>query len=216
MTNQTYKNSDTETKKLSPFKDKHGNQLEWSEASKKITNRFANYWLDLKVALLWRIVSYIPIHFLRNGIYRLAGLTIGTNSTVHIGARFYEPKNIEIGKGTIIGDHCTLDGRSHLRIGNHVDIASEVMIFNSQHDIYAEDFHPIEEPVTIGDYVFIGPRAIVLPGVTIGKGAVVAAGAVVSKDVPEKTIVGGIPAQPIGKRNIKKLEYRLGRFRLFQ
>ena len=90
------------------------------------------------------------------------------------------------------------------------------MIFNSQHLIDNEYFDPVERPVRIHDYVFIGPRAIIQPGVTIGKGAVVAAGAVVTKDVPEKTVVGGIPAREIKKRKIKNLTYRLGRFRLFQ
>ena len=68
----------------------------------------------------------------------------------------------------------------------------------------------------IGDYVFIGPRAIILPGVKIGRGAVVAAGAVVTKDVPEKTIVAGVPAETIGERRVKEFNYRLGRARLWQ
>src|SRR5690606_35716014 len=103
-------------------------------------------------------------------------------STIHIGCRFYQPRNIVVGEDTIVGNFAVLDGRAPLTIGNHVDIASEVMIYNSQHDIHKPDFSAIEAPVTIGDYVFIGPRAIILPGVTIGKGAVVAAGAVVSKN----------------------------------
>ena len=74
----------------------------------------------------------------------------------------------------------------------------------------------MREKVVIEDYVFIGPRSIILPGVTIGKGAVVAAGAVVTKDVPPKTVVA--EASLLKKSLIEKLEefnYRLGRPRLY-
>lgn len=200
----------------SPFRDRSDNPLSWQQANSKITNRFYNYWLDFKVALLWRFISYIPSHLIRNLLFRLNGVKIGSQSTIHIGARFYQPNNISIGTGSIIGDHATLDGRDQLTIGNHVDIASEVMIFNSHHDIHSPNMRPIEKPVTIRDYVFIGPRAIILPGVTLEKGSVVAAGAVVTKDVQENQIVAGVPAKPIGERKAKDLDYKLGRFRLFQ
>ncbi len=199
----------------SPFRDRNNQPLTWRQAAVKISNRFYNYWLDLKIAILWRVVSFIPFHSIRLFLFRLSGVTIGNHSTIHIGARFYQPKGIRVGEGTIIGDHATLDGRAPLTIGNHVDIASEVMIFNSQHDLNSSTFDPIEKPVTIKDYVFIGPRAIILPGVTLAKGSVVAAGAVVTKDVAEKEIVAGVPAQVISHRQTQ-LNYRLGRFRLFQ
>ena len=131
-------------------------------------------------------------------------------------ANFFDPGGIHIGDDTIIGDHAFLDGRAPLTIGSHTDIASSVMIYNSEHDLEKEDFSARTEPVEIGDYVFIGPRAIILPGVKIGKGAVVAAGAVVTKDVPDFTIVGGVPAKEIGERKNKDLHYKLGRARLFQ
>jgi acetyltransferase-like isoleucine patch superfamily enzyme len=199
----------------SPFTDKHGRKLPWSVATQKIINRIHHYFLDIKLAKLW-CLGFIPFHSVRRCIFTLAGIKLGAHSTIHIGARFYQPKNIVVGEGTIIGDHATLDGRAPLRIGNHVDIASEVMIFNSQHDIDDPEFGPIEAPVSIGDYVFIGPRAIILPGVTIGMGAVVAAGAVVTKDVPERAVVAGVPAKIIRQRNVSDFHYRLGRFRLFQ
>lgn len=181
----------------------------------KITNRLYNYFLDCKIAALW-LLGYFPSHVFRQAIFSLAGVKLGKKSTIHIGARFYQPKNVVIGDDTVIGDHATLDGRAKLTIGSHVALASEVMIFNSQHHIHSQDFHPTELPVTINDYCFIGPRAIILPGVNVGRGAIVGAGAVVTKDVADFTVVAGVPAKEINKRRVKDLNYRIGRARLFQ
>ncbi|PIS09173.1 acyltransferase [Candidatus Beckwithbacteria bacterium CG10_big_fil_rev_8_21_14_0_10_34_10] len=197
------------------MKDKMGNILSSEEISKKVFNRFYSYYLDFKVMLLG-LVGYVPFHCFRNFCYRLSGIKIGKGSTIHMGARFFQPKNISIGKDTIIGDHCFLDGRDSLKIGDHVAIASQVLIYNSQHDVHSDDFKPVEKPVEIGDYCFIGARVIILPGVKIGRGAVVGSGAVVTKDIPEMTVVGGVPAREIKKRGVSKLKYRLGRARLFQ
>lgn len=197
------------------FKDKNGKELKYNEALPKICNRFKNYWLDLTLMML-RWVGHVPSHTIRNIKYKFFGMKIGKGSTIHMWASFFDPKNIEIGEDTIIGDHAFLDGRDKLKIGNHVDIASSVMIYNSEHDLSKENFSAILEPVEIGDYVFIGPRVTIMPGVKIEKGAVVAGGAVVTKDVEEFTIVGGVPAKVIGERPIKDLNYKLGRARLFQ
>lgn len=197
------------------LKDKNGKTLKFNEAICKILNRIANYWLDFKLMLL-RFVGHIPFHTIRNIKYKFFGVKIGKGSTIHMWASFFNPKNIVIGNDSIIGDHAFLDGRDKLTIGDHVDIASSVMIYNSEHDLTKEDFSAIVEPVEIGDYVFIGPRVIIMPGVKIGKGAVVAGGAVVTKDVEDYMIVGGVPAKVIGERPIKNLNYKLGHARLFQ
>lgn len=141
---------------------------------------------------------------------------MGIGTVIHMWCNFFEPANIEIGEDTIIGDHAFLDGRAKLTIGSHVDIASSVMIYNSQHDTDSDDFRAQYGEVVIGDFVFIGPRVIILPGTAIGRGAVVAAGAVVTEEVPPFAIVGGIPAKVIGKRKNANPQYRLGRARLFQ
>ncbi len=197
------------------FTDRNGKKLTFNQALKKIGNRLESYWMDF-VLLLLALVTYIPSHVARQVAFRMAGVKLGSKSTLHVGCRFYDPRGIEVGNDTIIGNRCFLDGRAKLKIGNHVDIASEVMIYNSEHDLSSEEFNAITENVEIGDYVFIGPRAIIMPGVKIGKGAVVAAAAVVTKDVPDYTIVGGVPAKEIGERKNKDPHYILGRARLFQ
>jgi len=158
----------------------------------------------------------VPSHHFRRFIYRLGGMKIGKGSTIHTGAKFYNAKNIRIGEDTIVGEDAVLDGRDKLIIGDHVDIASEVMIYNAEHALNDENFRAVTAPVEIGDYVFIGPRAILLPGVKIGKGAVVGAGAVVTKDVEDFKIVGGVPAKEIGERENKTPKYRLGRAAWFR
>lgn len=199
-----------------PLKDKHGKSYTWSEAFfNKAIPRLESYLLDFTLMLL-HLTTHLPSHTLRNFIWRSVGIKLGSASTLHTGVRVYDPRNIVVGEGTIIGNGCFIDGRDQVTIGNHVDIASEVMIYSSQHDIRSAEFAPINAPVVISDYVFIGPRAILLPGVTVGKGAVVAAGAVVTKDVEPGMVVGGVPAKVIGERGLKNPHYRLGRFKLFQ
>ncbi|MBI4157454.1 acyltransferase [Candidatus Woesebacteria bacterium] len=197
------------------LKDRSGKILTPSQVTAKILNRIYNYCLDIELMLL-RWVGHIPFHTVRNLCYQLVGIRLGKGSTIHMWANFFEPKNISIGEGTVIGDRAFLDGRARLKIGSHVDIASSVMIYNSEHDINKDDFSAKYGTVEIEDYVFIGPRAIILPGVKVGRGAIVAAGAVVTKSVSPFKIVGGVPAVEIGERKNKNPNYKLGRARLFQ
>ena len=198
------------------MKDRMGKELTVREIISKVIIRILHILLDIELMVLSVICALVPLHSIRNLFLRLAGVKIGKHSFIHMGARFYYPPGVRVGQGTVIGDHAFLDGRAPLKIGNHVDIASQVLIYNSEHDINSEDFDPIYGEVQIEDYAFIGPRATILPGVKIGKGAIVAAGAVVIKDVPDFAIVGGVPAQVIGERKNKNPHYKLGRARLFQ
>ena len=198
------------------MKDRNGKNLKPKELFEKILRRTDTVTLEFWLMIL-RFVGYIPLHSVRKIFYLASGLKIPFfSSTIHIGANFFNPENIRIGHDTIVGDHCFLDGRAPLTIGNHVGIASQVLIYNDEHDINSSDYRNSFGPVTIKDYVFIGPRAIILPGVTIGRGAVVAAGAVVTKDIPDLEIWGGVPAKKIKDRQTKELNYRLGRPMLFQ
>lgn len=199
-----------------PLKNRMGKELSLGELMQKGVVRIMTIFAEFALYFV-HISGNIPLHHVRRAIYRLSGMRIGSGSSIHMYTRFYQPGGVFIGEDTIIGEYAVLDGRAPLIIGNHVDIATGVMIYNSQHDLNADDFaEHIDGSVIIEDYVFIGPRAIILQGVSIGKGAVVAAGAVVTKDVPAYAIVGGIPAKVIGERKNKNLSYKLGRAHWFR
>ena len=112
--------------------------------------------------------------------------------------------DVIIGDHTRIGLHNTIIGP--VTIGSHVNLAQGITVTALNHN-FSDTTKRIDEqgvstnPVTIEDDVWIGANAVILPGVTIGRHAVVAAGAVVTTDVPENTVVGGVPARIIKKIN---------------
>jgi acetyltransferase-like isoleucine patch superfamily enzyme len=110
--------------------------------------------------------------------------------------------DVTIGNHTRVGIHCTVIGP--VCIGNHVNLAQGITVTALNHN-FADSSSKIDEqgistkPVLIGDDVWIGANAVILPGVTIGRHVVVAAGAVVTKDVPDYSLVAGVPAKEIKK-----------------
>lgn len=100
---------------------------------------------------------------------------VGKNVFINMGCKFQDQGGIYIGDGTLIGHNVVLATLNHAKSPNDRGTM-------------------VPAPIHIGKHVWIGSNATVLPGVTIGDGAIVAAGAVVTRDVPENTIVGGVPA----------------------
>ncbi len=109
-------------------------------------------------------------------------------------------KNITIGKNVFFNTGCSFQDRGGIRIGDGSMIGMNVTIATLNHGLSVETRNTTyPSPVVIGENVWIGSSATILPGVTIGDKSVVAAGAVVTKDVPENTIVAGVPAKIIKK-----------------
>ena len=112
------------------------------------------------------------------------------------GRRGCERALIRIGRGCSIGDRTEIHAGSLVEIGHGVIIAWDCVIMDRDYHSTGRSPEGVT-PVTIGDGVWIGCRAMILKGVTIGEGAVVAAGAVVTKDVAPFTLVAGNPAKAL-------------------
>ncbi len=108
--------------------------------------------------------------------------------------------DVLVGDYTRIGLHNTIIGP--VTIGSHVNLAQGITVTALNHNfsdatLRIDQQGVSTQPVTIGDDVWVGANAVILPGVTVGSHSVVAAGAVVTKDVPEHTLVAGVPAKVI-------------------
>jgi maltose O-acetyltransferase len=163
------------------------------------------------------VVARTPSYRVRHAWYRRAlGIGLRPGAGVHLGCYVWfsgpgqiRRSGVTIGTNTRVNRNCTLDLRGGLTVGDNVSISPEVMILTASHDAHAPDFAYRWAPVAIDDHVWIGTRAMVLPGVTIGRGAVVAAGAVVTRDVEPLAIVAGVPAKRVGSRDAGAPVYSL-------
>ena len=92
-----------------------------------------------------------------------------------------------IGDGTWIGPFCLMDGSGGLTIGSGCDFAAGTHVYTHSW-----------APVVIGDRVFVGANCVIQMGVTIGDESIISAGSVVTRDVPPRTVVAGVPARVVG------------------
>lgn len=148
-------------------------------------------WMPYYIGKKWRVI-----------LLSVFGLRHKGHVGVYPSAKVWAPWNIEMGSWVAIDDEVNLYSAAKITIGTKVAISREAFICTASHDITRPNRPLVTAPITICDGVWIGARAIILPGVTIGEGAVVAAGAVVTKDVEPFTVVGGNPAKFIKKREL--------------
>ena len=156
---------------------------------------------------LWQyLFSMMFVSPLRVTFLRLFGARIGVNTVVErirlINLYRMGICGITIGNNCFLGDGVTLDTAERITLEDDVTLSFDVMILTHTNVGYKN--HPIQEHIpsvaqstVFKKGCFVGVRAVILPGLTIGEGAAVAAGAVVTKDVPVRTLVGGVPAKVI-------------------
>lgn len=125
-----------------------------------------------------------------------------TGTRIHASFTLFPPfytdcgKNIRLGKRVFINSGCKFQDQGGITIGDDVLVGHNCVIATLNHAMDPDRrADMIPAPVKIGDKVWVGANVTILQGVTIGDGAVIAAGAVVNKDVPARTVVGGIPAR---------------------
>lgn len=107
-------------------------------------------------------------------------------------------KNIEVGKNVFINSSCHFQDQGGITIGDGAQIGHCVVLATLNHPLDPElRKNTVPKPIKIGKNVWIGSNSTVVPGVTIGDNAVIGAGSVVTKDVPENTVVAGVPAKKI-------------------
>jgi len=129
---------------------------------------------------------------------QITGSVIDESVTVFTPLHINYGRHTKIGKNVFINFDCVFLDLGGITIEDGVLIAPKVSLLSEGHPLSPQDRHSLTVGhIHIKKNAWIGANATILPGVTIGENAVVAAGAVVSKDVPDNTIVGGIPAKII-------------------
>lgn len=165
--------------------------------------------MNSKLIYLYNIIRLIlpetSLFKLKNLFLRWAGANIGAKVRICSSAKIVGNGNLLIGSDTWIGlDVLILSSEGvTIEIGDNVDIAPQVFIGTGTHELSSDGSRVAgkgaSKSIQIGNGTWIGARAVILPGVKIGKMCMIAAGSLVNKDVPDYTMVGGVPAKEIRK-----------------
>lgn len=150
--------------------------------------------------------SWSGLHVGQTAIRRFCGrlMLADCGKKVNIEKDAVFSAHVSLGDYSGIGIHAKIYGTCH--IGRYVMMGTDVTIITRNHRFDRTDIPMMkqgfeeEQPVEIGDDVWIGDRVLILPGVHIGNGSILAAGAVVTSDVPEYAIVAGVPARVVRRR----------------
>lgn len=177
-------------------------RLYYTELNRRAFKSFGKF---SKISPKWKLL--VGAKYIEIGNRTILGKQIQLTAWDIHGDQVFSPE-IRIGDGCSIGDNSHITCINKVIIGNNVRTGKNILITDNSHgkfELSDLDKSPADRdlyskgPVIIGDNVWIGEKASILPNVTIGKGSIIGAGAVVTKDVPPYCIVGGNPAKIIKK-----------------
>ena len=149
------------------------------------------------------LLSEPPLQFIKAFFLNfLLGSKISKLAVIMPGMNVRQWENLKIGPYCLIKKNVTIDAQDKVSIGEGTILSTGVFITTGSHDL--SSLGPIHSPVNIGKGVFVGARAIILPGVNLGDHSVIGAGAVVTKDIPALAVAIGVPAVVKKKRKRPK------------
>lgn len=165
----------------------------------------------LRVVVNW-LLGVLPVsrlYAVKRYFLNHAGIRVANGGLINGGTRFLGRGHVAVGSQTWIGPNCNFYTHTDalISIGDRCDIAPEVSFVTGSHEIGSPERRAgagWTRPIHIEDGCWIGTRVTLLGGVRVGRGSIVAAGAVVTKDVPENSLVGGVPARLI--RQLERLD----------
>jgi len=163
-----------------------------------ISDILNKHWLLVATAAVLPCIGYMNYAF-RPRLLRWADVDVGEGCVIHPGIEITRGP-LSFGNNTFVNTDTRFECTGGIRIGSYCQIGPRTSFETVTHSLepVMGQHRPLSSnPIIIEDYVWIGSNAIILAGVTIGRGSVVAAGAVVTEDVPDYTLVAGVPARII-------------------
>ncbi|PKP01644.1 MAG: capsule biosynthesis protein CapJ [Bacteroidetes bacterium HGW-Bacteroidetes-6] len=160
----------------------------------------------------WKLFGRVPLGLLWISwkYRRIYGINRGVKFPLHFTSRIIQPKKISmnfdpttVGSFALSGD-CYFQALNGIELGKNFLFAPGVKLISSNHDFADKSLVAKADPIRIGDNVWLGAGAIVLPGVSIGSNVVVGAGSVVTKSFPDNVVIAGNPARIIRENNIEQ------------
>lgn len=160
--------------------------------------------------VLWYFVNAVffinhlnPFIAIKVFLLRLFGAKVGKNCCIKPGVNIKYPWKLIINDYVQIGENVWIDNLDTVVLNSHSTLSQGAFILTGNHNYKKEAFDLIIKPVTIGEGVWIGARAIVCPGVNCKSHSILTAGSVANTDLEPYLIYSGHPAKPVRERIIE-------------